>query len=75
MAKKIEITQKQAIQFNQMLYSLRLISKKYQTPDQLRRSSEKNIGLEFGEALEYAYENIQGEAKFGSNKVRPIKIV
>lgn len=35
----------------------------YMTPDQLRRASEKEYGLEFVESLEMAYENIQAEAK------------
>lgn len=35
----------------------------YMTPDQLRRRSEKEYGLAFEEALEMAYENIQGEAR------------
>lgn len=35
----------------------------YMTPDQLRRASEKEYGLEFAESLEYAYDNIRGEAQ------------
>jgi hypothetical protein len=35
----------------------------YQTPARMRRSSEKDWGLPFEEHLEYAYENIQQEAK------------
>lgn len=31
----------------------------YQTPNQLRRSSNKEYGLEYEETLEMAYENIQ----------------
>lgn len=35
----------------------------YDTPARLRRESEKSYGLEYTEALEMAYENIQGEAR------------
>lgn len=35
---------------------------KYQTVQQLRRNSEKEYGLSFEEALEYAYENVKEEA-------------
>lgn len=35
---------------------------KYMTPDQLRRGA-RNIGLEYEEHIEMAYENIQAEAK------------
>lgn len=63
MAKKIEITEKQALRFNQMLQTLKRISKDYQTSDQLRRNSEKQYGLEYEEALEMAYENVQEEAR------------
>ena len=62
MAKKIQITESQALQFNKMLSTLRRISKGYQTTEQLRRSSETQYGLSYGEAMEMAYENIQGEA-------------
>lgn len=66
MAKKIEITENQALRFNQMLQTLKRISKDYQTPDQLRRNSEKQYGLEYEEALEMAYENVQEEARNAS---------
>ena len=36
---------------------------RYQTPEQLRRHCEKQYGLEFEEAIQMAYENIQGEAQ------------
>jgi len=51
------------IEREQRMYdALRRIAKEYQTPDQLRRQAEKEYGLEFEEALEYAYENIQADA-------------
>lgn len=42
--------------------ALRAIAKSYQTPDQLRRSAEKEYGLDYTEALEMSYENIQSLA-------------
>jgi len=41
---------------------LKRIAKGYQTPDQLRRRSEKDWGLEYHEALEMTFENLQAEA-------------
>ena len=35
----------------------------YDSPARLRRDSERSYGLDYAEALEMAYENIQGEAK------------
>lgn len=35
----------------------------YATVEQLRRGAEKDYGLPFEEALEYAFENIKGEAE------------
>lgn len=37
--------------------------KEYQTPDKLRKSSQKDWGCDYEEALAYAYENIQQTAK------------
>ena len=42
--------------------ALKRIAKDYQTPAQLRRSHQRQFGLDFELALEYAYENIQQEA-------------
>lgn len=72
MAKKIEITQKQAAQFNTMLQTLKRISKGYQTSVQLRRESEGDYGLDFEEALEMAYDNLQSEASRASKGVKSI---
>lgn len=66
------ITQKQKQQFNAMLNTLRRISKNYQTPEKMRRDSEKDWGLNFEEAIEMAYENIQSEAKWASKNVKEI---
>lgn len=44
----------------------------YQTPDQLRRGAEKQYGLSYEEALEYAYENVLSEARVATKgKRRP----
>lgn len=69
---KILITEKQKQQFNLMLNSLKKI-KAYQTPDRLRKDSEKDWGLDFEEAIEMAYENIQSEAAFASKNVKPLQ--
>jgi hypothetical protein len=73
-SKKISITPKQAAQFNKMLGAHKKIAKYYQTPDQLRRNSEKQYGLGYEESLEMAYENLQSEASFASKGVKPIKM-
>lgn len=61
-------------QSNERLYydALKRIARDYQTPDQLRRGSEKEYGLDFQEALEYAYENMQNDARLAiKGKRRP----
>jgi hypothetical protein len=45
----------------------------YQTPRQLQREAERSYGLEYTEALEYAYENMRNEAKAVEALVRPKK--
>lgn len=50
-------------QQRRMYDALKRIARGYQTPDQLRRGSEKQYGLAYTEALEYAYENMQQDAK------------
>ena len=49
---------------NEQLYfdTLKRIAKGYKTPDQLRRQSQKEYGLDYAEAIEMAYENLQAEA-------------
>lgn len=47
----------------QRLYdTLHKIARGYMTTDELRRKSEKQWGLDYAEALEMSYENIQQEA-------------
>ncbi len=46
--------------------------KRYMRPEQLRRNAEKMYGLPYAEALEYAYENVIGEAEAATRgKRRP----
>lgn len=49
---------------NEQFYydTLKRIAKGYQTPDQLRRNSERDFGCRYHEALEMTYENLQMEA-------------
>ena len=61
--KENEMTPKQKEQFNRMRSTLKRIASDYQTPQQLRRNAEKQYGLDADEAIEFAYENIQQEAK------------
>lgn len=53
-----------------MYNALQKIAKAYQTPEQLRRNSEKQFGVEYEEALEMAYENLQWEAASAVKGVR-----
>lgn len=50
---------------NELAYfnTLRRIAREYQTPDQLRKSAERDFGVSYEEALEMAYENLQSEAE------------
>lgn len=46
----------------------------FQTPEQLRRTSEKQYGLNYEEALEMAYENMLHAAKDAvKGRRRPVK--
>lgn len=64
------MTPKQKDQFNRMCAALRRISNNYMTPSQIQR--DKDQGLDYEEYLEYAYENIQAEAKAACKGVREI---
>lgn len=55
------MTPKQKEQFNRMHMTLLRIAKGYKTPAKIQR--DKESGLDYVEHLEYAYENIQAEAK------------
>lgn len=73
--KKIEITEKQAAQFNSMVDVLNKISKSYYTPTQLRKNSEKVFGLEFEECIEMTYENIQTDALCCVKGIKKINLI
>lgn len=64
------MTPKQKEQFNQMRNALRRIANDYMTPAQIER--DKEAGLDYEEYLEYAYENIQAEAKRACKGVRAL---
>lgn len=66
------MTDKQIDQFNYMVETLKIITK-YDKPDKIRKNAQKDYGLDYEEALEMAYENIQGEAAFSIRNIRPIK--
>lgn len=53
------ITQEQA---ESMYRALRRIAERYDSPEGIRESSQDTYGLEYEEALEMAYDNIQAEA-------------
>ena len=53
-----------------MRATLKRIATGYQTPEQLRRGAEREYGLDASEAIEYAYENMQQEAKNAVKGVR-----
>lgn len=51
-----------SIEREQRLYDALKRITSYQRPDKLRRCSERQYGLPYEEALEYAYENVLEEA-------------
>lgn len=69
----MKITETKKKQFNKMLNALKKISRGYQTPEQLRKASQGDFGLDFDEAIEMAYENIQSEAKQACKGISELK--
>lgn len=69
------MTKTQQRQFLIMHEALRRIAKEYQTPDQLRKSCEKQYGLSYNESITMAYENLQAEAKQAIKGVRVKNLV
>lgn len=63
------MTNKQIQDMRKMHSALSEISQ-YQSPERLRRDSEKDYGLDYTEALEMAYENVIETAKLGKKNVR-----
>lgn len=66
------MTPKQIQQFNKMRNALIQIGKHYQTPAKLKKDSEKDWGLDYEEALEMSYENIQSAAKYAVKGIKAI---
>jgi hypothetical protein len=63
------MTTKEAERYEQMYLALRRIAKGYVSTSQVDRNAER-LGLSPHEFLEYAYENIQQEAKNGLCGIR-----
>lgn len=57
-------------QQRRMYDALKRIARGYQTPDQLRRNSERQYGLDYADVLEFAYENMQQDAR---NAIRGLR--
>lgn len=60
------IATKKALELQERVTELEIVLRRiatYQTPDQLRQNATSDYGLNYEEALEMAYENIQQEAK------------
>lgn len=66
------MTPAQTAQFNVMRAALRRIAFDYNTAQQILRGSERHHGVDAAEALEMAYENVQGLAKHAVRGVRAI---
>lgn len=71
---RIQITERQARQFNVMLATLKKIAKGYMTPAQIKRHSEKMYGLDAEETLEMSYENIQDDAASAMKGIKAINL-
>ena len=67
------MTKKESERYEQMYLALRRIAKGYVSTGQVDRNAER-LGLSPHEFLEYAYENIQQEAKNGLRGVLLSKI-
>lgn len=68
------MTDSQRMKWNRMVEALRLIARGYMTPDQLRENCEKEYGLEYEEALEMSYENLQLIAEQSVKGIKTMKI-
>ena len=66
------MTTREAQRFEKLATAIRRIAS-YQTSGQLKRSAERQYGLDVAEALEYAYDNIRGEAMAVVHLVKPRK--
>ncbi len=66
------MNEEQKKQFNQMRTALIRIHNEYLSSDELRETHE-NLGLDYEEALEMAYDNIQTDAFNSVNGINPMK--
>ena len=66
-----KMNEKQIDQWNWMVDTLKTI-RQFQSPEKLQKNSEKLYGLQYVEALEMSYENMQGFAASCLKKVRRI---
>ena len=69
--KKAEV--KRNSNFNKMHEALRKIAKSYMNSEQIKKDSGPQFGLDYDEALEMAYDNIQNEARIAIKGIRKIK--
>lgn len=69
-----ERTQRKLAAEERMYVALQRIAA-YQSVSRLRRSSNKDWGMDFEEALEMAYENVLQEAKNGLKGIRKPRIL
>lgn len=60
-------------QFNLMLNVLTHIAKNFQTYYELQENAERDYGIDYVEALEMAYDNIQFQAKFAIQGIKHIE--
>ena len=72
---KVLITKKQFENYNEMLSTLKKISKEFMSAEELQKKSQKMYGLDYDEALEMAYENIQSLASRICKQIRPLKLI
>lgn len=64
------MTPKQKEQFNRMRATLKRIANEYESPDDIEKHAEKKWGLPVDDAIRYAYDNVQDEARNAVKGVR-----
>lgn len=67
------MTPKQKEQFNRMRNALKRIASHYESVEDIERHAEKKWGLPPEEAIRYAYDNVQDEARSAVRGVQEIK--
>lgn len=56
------MTEQEKKNYELMRATLQRIARDYQSPEELRENCESQYGLDFSDALEMSYDNIQSEA-------------